>query len=434
MGRPFKFVFAFQPGPGHWSRLGAIAARLRERGHHVVIATSEAFRRRLDSSSYDDFWAIGPSWEEDRLEAGDFPPPRGMVEELKSRSGAIASFFFGAAAQVAADLTRALQQGSRPDLIVFDYTLLGGPPAAEALGLPWATVFGLTVPFSNPGWPPFGSHLGLARSPAIRREYELIERSIIRENRQLYRPLGDLWRAAGRRLQDPWRAYARLGRLGIVGSIPACEFPLPQKFPPQIHYVGPLLGREHDSTGLDEEAAAFVRPSADPLIHLTLGMTFSRAGAILQRLIRALGDEPLRLLISSGHLDPRWVQDGCGGGAAPLLVRPTVPHLQVIPRVAALICHGGSGTLMKALYFGAPVLVIPLGAEQRSNGARLVHAGIGKMILPARLSPPGIRNAVRGLLDPARGYLKRAREMGELARRAGGAQFAATLLEKVCEP
>ena len=164
----------------------------------------------------------------------------------------------------------------------------------------------------------------------------------------------------------------------------------------------------------------FIKAQSDyPRVHLTLGMTFSWAGSILQRLIRALGNEPLRLLVASGHLDPQAVADGCEGGAARVLVRSTVPHLEVLPGMDALICHGGASTLMKALYFGVPVLVIPLGAEQRSNGARLVHAGIGKMILPAALSPSGIRNAVRTLLDPARGFRQRAQEMGEKARGAG---------------
>ena len=255
MGRPLKFLFAFQPGPGHWSRMSAMAAVLRERGHRVIVASSEAFLRRLDRAAADGFMAIGPSWEEDRIEAGDFPKSRGVVAELRSRSGKIASLFFGAAGQVAADLLRMLQQESRPDLLVFDYTLLGGPPTAAALGLPWATVFGLTVPFPSPGWPPFGSHWGFARTPAVRQEYDLIERAILRENRELYRPLGALWRQAGRRIPDPWRAYARLGRIGLVGNIPAGEFPLPPQFPAQIHYVGPLLGKDPAGAGLDAEAA-----------------------------------------------------------------------------------------------------------------------------------------------------------------------------------
>lgn len=427
MARRLKFIFACQPGPGHWSRMSAIAAVLRRRGHGITVATSASFRPRLDRDVYDAFLAIGPPWEEDRLEAVETHEGQTVVDELRSRSGAIVSYFFGAAPQVSADLIQALQQGPKPDLLVFDYTLLGGPPTAEALGLPWAAVFGLTVPFRVPGWPPFGSHYSYAESAADRRQYDLIEQEIVQENRELYRPLRTLWRAAGQQVSDPWEPYGQLGRVGLVGSIPECDFPRPADFPSHIRYVGPLMGSGPETAALDSEAFKFVHElHGHPLIHLSLGMTFSWAEKILQRLIKALHKEPVRLIVASGHLEPQ-------PGHERLLIRRIVPHLEVLPAVDLLICHGGASTLMKALHFGVPTLVIPLGAEQRSNGARLVQAGIGQMILPTDLSPAAIRAAVRGLLDPAQGFSRRAREMGDRARRAGGAELAASILETVCQ-
>jgi len=429
MGR-FEFVFAFQPGPGHWSRMGPIASALKRAGHRVVLATSPSFRPRLDGMADDDFIAIGPPWEEDRLPSMD--RLSSLVGGLRARGTAINSFFFGAARQVSADLERALKAKRKPDLLVFDYTLLGGPPAAEALGLPWASVFGLTVPFPVPGWPPFGSHFRFSRSPSVGERYREIEELIVRENRELYAPVRELWRAAGRRVSDPWRPYGRFGRLAIVGSIPECEFPLPPRFPARVRYVGPLIGRESASAGLDKEALAFVRRKEDgPLIHLTLGMTFSETAAVLRKVSAALLDAPVRLLVSSGNLDEDSIR-----GALPsrrLLVRRTVPHMEVMPEIELLICQGGAGTLMKALYFGVPSLVVPLGAEQRSNGARFVHGGIARMVLPGRLTAKGVREALGALTDVNGGYRGRAKEMGEKARLAGGAEAAASLLEEVCE-
>lgn len=428
-----RFIFAFQPGPGHWSRTGPIVSTLRRHGHEVIVATSESFRQHIDGSACDGFIAIGPSWEEDLLETTDLRKPRTLVDELRTRGGAIASYFFGAACEVSTDLAGALRQGPAPDMLVFDYTLLGGPPTAEAMGLPWAVVFGLTVPFHLDSWPPFGSHYGYARTPFVRDRYQRIESSIMRENRELYGPITTLWQKAGQCAADPWRPYEHLGRLGIVGSIKECEFPLPEDFPAHIRYVGPLL-EERQAEGLDSEAAAFVNSQTDyPLIHLTLGMTFSRAGQVLQSIVNALKDDSLRLMISSGHFNGQSNERFPASARARMLMRPVLPHAALMPAVDLLICHGGAGTLMKALYFGVPVLIVPLGAEQRSNAARLVHAGIGKMILPAHLTVRGVREAVRTLLDPAQGFIRRAKEMGEKARQAGGAEYAASLLEAACE-
>ena len=433
MGRRLKFVFAFQPGPGHWSRMGPIASALRQAGHRVIAATAEPFRLRLGDIPPRDFIAIGPSWEEDKLGRAHAGKRRPLVEVLQRRSTAIASHFFGSASEVSLDLVRLLEGTSRPDLLVFDYTLLGGPPTAEALGLPWAAVFGLTVPFHVTGWPPFGSHFGYARSAALSARYRAIDRSIVRENRKLYAPVQDLWRRAGRRVADPWLPYGRLGRAGIVGSIPECEFPLSTRFPRHIRYVGPLVEDRDAATAPDRELLTFMRRrDGRPLIHVTLGMTYSETAPILRRITGALGSEPVRLIISTGHLDEASIGSALSPSAR-VLVRRTVPHFDVMSEIDLLICHGGAGTLMKALHFGVPVLVVPLGAEQRSNGARFVHARTGKMLLPARLEAASIQRAVHALLDAGRGYARAAGAMGEKARLAGGARYAASLLEEACE-
>jgi UDP:flavonoid glycosyltransferase YjiC (YdhE family) len=140
----------------------------------------------------------------------------------------------------------------------------------------------------------------------------------------------------------------------------------------------------------------------------------------------------VRLIISTGHLDEASVGSALSPSAR-VLVRRTVPHFDVMSEIDLLICHGGAGTLMKALHFGVPVLVVPLGAEQRSNGARFVHARTGKMLLPARLETASIQRAVHALLDAGRGYARAAGAMGEKARLAGGARYAASLLEEACE-
>ena len=194
MARPmgqFEFVLAFQPGPGHWSRMGPIASALRRRGHRVVLATSPSFRYRLPETAVDDFIAIGPPWEEDRLLAMGTSRDS-LATGLRERGTAINAFFFGAARQVSLDIAAALKSRRKPDLLVFDYTLTGGPPTAEALGMPWASVFGLTVPFPVTGWPPFGSHFRFSGSPWVADRYKRIEASIVRENKELFTPVHEL--------------------------------------------------------------------------------------------------------------------------------------------------------------------------------------------------------------------------------------------------
>lgn len=413
---PLKLVVAFQPGPGHASRLGAVAAALKERGHVVTLATSAAYRESLKNVPHDEFVAVGPPWVEDHVE-----PTSGTddADGLRRRAGDIVERFFRGAGEVARDLITACDGGLSPDGFVFDHTLLGGPPAAETLGIPWVAVFGLTVPFQPPGWPPFGSHLPYASSIADRRRYAAMKRYVAWENRELYRPLVRLWQSAGQRIRNIWDPYVRRARLGIVGSVSECDFPLPSGFARRVRYVGPLFDmREHET--LDPETRSFLDGAAGPMIHVTLGLTFSRATQTLETILAGTDDPAWHVLVATGHVDaPR--------SRPRMLARRWLPHVRVFPALDVLICHGGANTLMKALHYGVPTLVVPLGAEQRSNGARVVHAGLGRMLLPDELTADRVRRAIRELLrDPIR---HRSRRLGEQARCLGGPRLAAELIE-----
>ncbi len=427
--RPLRFVLAFQPGRGHWARMSGIAAVLRQRGHEISLATSASFRNQVDECG-SRFIPIGPRWREDELATSPARERSSLVEALRRHSSTIASYFYGGAPKAAADLQRALR-ADRPDLLVGDYTMLAAAPTAEALGIPWATIFGLSISFSLEGWPPFGSELPYTRAPARRRDYARIEKEILAENRKLYAPVRRLWRQAGLDVADPWRAYADPVHLGIVGSIRECEFPHADDLK-NIHYVGPLLDAAADAGEIDRETAAFIDASREfPLVHVTLGTTYGGAD-ILRRIVDALRRRPIRLLVACGLADVDALRRHLDSPGR-MLFRRSFPHARIMDKLDALICHGGANTLMKALHHGVPTLNIPLGAEQRSNAARFEYSGLGKMILPTQLSPAAIRGAVKALLDPRGRCARTARRLAAQARRAGGARRAALLLEKTAQ-
>jgi rhamnosyltransferase subunit B len=52
----------------------------------------------------------------------------------------------------------------------------------------------------------------------------------------------------------------------------------------------------------------------------------------------------------------------------------------VYPRCAAVIHHGGIGTVAQALRAGVPALVVPWGADQYLNAAQVAHLGAGRWL------------------------------------------------------
>jgi UDP:flavonoid glycosyltransferase YjiC (YdhE family) len=76
-------------------------------------------------------------------------------------------------------------------------------------------------------------------------------------------------------------------------------------------------------------------------------------------------------------------------------------HDRVMPRCAAVIGHGGLGTVLRALAHGVPQLMLPLGRDQAFNAGRVeqLEAGIR---LAADAAPERIRVGLHELLTEPR--------------------------------
>ncbi|MFM9042843.1 MAG: glycosyltransferase, partial [bacterium] len=93
-----------------------------------------------------------------------------------------------------------------------------------------------------------------------------------------------------------------------------------------------------------------------------------------------------------------------------------------------VICHGGHGTVVRALSEGVPVLVSPAGGDMGENGARVSWAGCGRMLPRRLLGPRNLRLAAASVLDDP-GVKDRAVEIASWGSQHDGPQIAAGSLE-----
>jgi MGT family glycosyltransferase len=171
--------------------------------------------------------------------------------------------------------------------------------------------------------------------------------------------------------------------------------------PANVRYVGPQL----DDTASGASGDRWDGLPAQPLVLVGLSSTVMRQEGLLQRAADALGQAPVRGLVTTGPaVDPAVI-------SAPDNVAVTrwVRHANVLPHCSAVITHGGHGTVMKALIAGVPLVLVPLGRDQPDNAARVVHAGAG-IRLRKNASVGALRAAVdRVITDPR--YRAAARRM-----------------------
>ena len=91
----------------------------------------------------------------------------------------------------------------------------------------------------------------------------------------------------------------------------------------------------------------------------------------------ALSVLPVRVLVTLGRdRDPAEL-----GPVPPNVhVARWVPQADVMHHAAAIVCHGGSGTVTAAMAAGMPAVVVPMIADQYENAGRITELGAGVTI------------------------------------------------------
>ena len=145
--------------------------------------------------------------------------------------------------------------------------------------------------------------------------------------------------------------------------------------------------------------------STAPLVYVTLGTVaggFEQALPAYHAALAALDGLDVRVLLTTGAgVDPAAF-DAAG---QEVHIEAFVPQADVLPHAAAILCHGGSGTVLGALADGVPLVVMPLFADQPLNAARVGALGAGIAVEPDREQPqrtvPALREAVVRVLSDA---------------------------------
>ena len=73
-------------------------------------------------------------------------------------------------------------------------------------------------------------------------------------------------------------------------------------------------------------------------------------------------------------------------------------HAEVLKRACLLLGHAGHGVVLKALYYGVPMVLVPLGRDQPGVAARAKALGVAEVIPREALSDARLAKAVAAVL------------------------------------
>ncbi len=150
----------------------------------------------------------------------------------------------------------------------------------------------------------------------------------------------------------------------------------------------------HPECALPPELEAFLRDGDAPVV-FTPGSGNRQASRWLARSLDAARRLGRRAVLLTPHRGQ--VPDSLPTG---VLWLPYVPLRALLPRVAALVHHGGVGTTAEGLRAGVPQVIVPLAYDQFDNAARVaaLSAGCGLPGGAAGARPRALARALARLL------------------------------------
>jgi MGT family glycosyltransferase len=397
---------------------------LRRRGHRVVFIIEESFAGTLEAQGFEERTmrlnpppetaeAPGQFWKDFiRETAPVFRKP--TIDQLAEFIAPTFQALIDGSKYVDAQLAEILGE-LEPNLVVEDNVVTF--PALFASGRPWARIDSCNpLEIKDPDLPPVFSGL-----PS--------------EDRSGW---GEFWEAYGAAHAEMHADFDEFCRERGAPPLPGDDFIHASPtlnlylYPEEVDYprrepLGPTwhnLQASVRATDPDWRLPEELAGGTEPLIYLSLGSLGSADVELMRTLVAELAEAPYRFIVSKGPQADEFE-------LAPNMVGAEfLPQTSVLPLVDLVITHGGNNTVTESLFFGKPMVVLPIFWDQHDNAQRIDETGFGIRLDTYAHRAEELRGAIARLLDDG----ELADRLAQTSRRlqaARGTELAADLIERV---
>lgn len=423
MSETKTFLFMPENAYGPTNNCVGIGHQLLARGHRVVFAAEGSWNEMLLEHGFEhEQIDLAPPAEGEPQDADQFwkdyiaeisPEFRKTTaEQLETVIKPIFESLLDGVQYCEPQLKAAIER-VKPDVIIEDNVITF--PALTTAGVPFVrltSVNPLEVP--GEGAAPVFSGLGEAEPelwPAFREEFR-------RTHLELWRAF-DAWAQEQGTTPLPELQFMHCGDLNLY------------VFPEELDYTDarPLDSSWHrlDSSVRQTETEAPELPAgftdgSRPLVYFSLGSLGSADVSLMRRVIAALGEMPVNVIVSMGprHEEIELADNMWGA--------KFLPQTTLIPLADLVVTHGGNNTVTEAMHFGKPMVLLPLFWDQYDNAQRVHERGFGRRLPTYDFTSEDLRGAVDELLADAE-LRERMRGIGASIRERDGLNRAADLIE-----
>jgi len=392
---------------------------LQRRGHRVVFIVEESFAGTLEAKGFEErTMRLAPPPAEPE-EPGQF-----WKDFIRDTAPVFRKSTFDQLGEFILPTWEALVDGARyvderlmeilaeltPDVVVVDNVV--GFPAIPASGRPWVRIVSCNpLEVKDPALPPTFSGLPLdapSEWGAFRSEYE----------RQVAELQGSFSAFCVERGAPP------LPRGELIHESPWLNLTL---YPDELDYprsrpLGSSWSNLQTCVRATDAPWEPPYPERRGIVYLSLGSLGSADVGLMKELVAELADTPHRFVVSKGPQHAEYeLSDNMVG-------EEFLPQTSVLPHVDAVITHGGNNTTTECMWFGKPMIVLPIFWDQHDNAQRVDETGYG-VRLPTYGRDPGELAAVLALVLSDEQLRARCAAAGERLRLQPGTERAADLIE-----
>ncbi len=346
---------------------------LKRTGYQVRLAAPEDFGDFVQAHDLDFYPLRGDVQQIMASDTGRQFMETGGANPLKS-IGAVRQMIAPVIQQMAADAHAACEDAQA--LICLGVFAAFGQSIAEALGIPIIHVEPTpllpTGAFPAPSWP-------IQRS--LGRWHNYFSGLAMLEVVWLwYRPFVNAFRRSlGLAGVTAVQFIRALKATPMISAYSPRLIPHPPDWPDHLHITGYLFLDSYADWQPSAELRAFLA-AGDPPVYIGFGSMAGRNPEKLAQLTLealALSSQRGLLLTGWGGLQMASVPDN-------VFVLDAAPHAWLLPRMAAVVHHGGAGTTAEGVRAGVPSIIVPFVLDQPFWGARIKALELGPDPIPQK--------------------------------------------------
>lgn len=172
------------------------------------------------------------------------------------------------------------------------------------------------------------------------------------------------------------------------------------------------------------EISEKLRDLPGKLIYFSLGSLGTIFAELVQQWLDILAKLPHRFIVSGGpSLDQLVLAPNQWAGKF-------VPQTAVLQIVDLVITHGGNNSVTETMYYGKPMIVVPLFGDQPDNAQRIQEKGFGRRLDVYYVDEKELANAVEALLHDKELHEK-LKKTSQRIQNSNSQLEAAKLIERV---